>query len=60
MTSQTGKQRITIHILLNMSLIKGKQAMKFGQLIEYLKRNIFLKNYAENEAGKLVPDHIFF
>ena len=43
-----------------MSLIKGKQAMKFGQLIEYLKRNIFLKNYAENEAGKLVPDHIFF
>ena len=28
--------------------------MKFGQLIEHLKRNIFLKNYTENEAGKLV------
>ena len=28
--------------------------MKFGQLIEYPKRNIFLKNYAENETGKLV------
>ena len=31
--------------------------MKFGQLIEHLKRNIFFKNYAENEAEKLVPDH---
>ena len=30
--------------------------MKFGQLIEHLKRNIFFKNYAENEAGNLVPD----
>ena len=30
--------------------------MKFGQLIEYNNRNIFLfKNHAENEAGILVP-----
>ena len=29
--------------------------MKLGQLIDYNKRNIFLKNYAENEAGWLVP-----
>ena len=43
MTSQPGKQRITIHILLNISRIKGNQTMKFGQLIEYPKRNIFLK-----------------
>ena len=34
--------------------------MKFGQLIEHLKRNIFLKNYAEKETGKLVPDGILF
>ena len=34
--------------------------MKFGQLIEHPKKNIFLKNYAENEAGKLVPDLLFF
>ena len=33
--------------------------MEFGLLIEYTKRNIFLQNYAENEAGKLVPDHFF-
>ena len=30
--------------------------MKLGQLIEYNKRNIFFKNYAENEAGRLFPD----
>ena len=32
--------------------------MKFGQLIEYLKINFF-KKHAQNEAGKLVPDHFF-
>ena len=31
--------------------------MKFGQLIEYPERNIFFKNYAGSEAGKLVSDH---
>ena len=30
--------------------------MKFCQLIEHIKINIFLKNYVENEAGKLVSD----
>ena len=30
--------------------------MKLGKLIEYKKRNIFFQNYAENEAGRLVPD----
>ena len=33
--------------------------MKFGQLIEYNMRNIFLKNYTENETGTLVPDLFF-
>ena len=28
--------------------------MKFGQLIEYLKRKMFFKNHAGNEAGSLV------
>ena len=35
MTSQTGKQIITIHILPNISRSKGNQTIKFGQLIEY-------------------------
>ena len=29
--------------------------MKFGQSIEYNKRNIFLQK-SENEAGRLVPE----
>ena len=57
-TSQPGYQRIKTHILLNTSQIKGNQAIKFGQLIEHPKRNIF--HYAENEAGKLVPDRFLF
>ena len=32
--------------------------MKFGQSIEYRKRNISLKNHAENKVGNLVPDFL--
>ena len=42
MTSQPGLQTIAIHILPNISQSKSNQAMKFGQLIEYKKRNNFL------------------
>ena len=41
MTTQTGKQTITIHILPNISQRKSDQIMKFGQLTENNKRNIF-------------------
>ena len=60
MTSQPGLQTIAIHILPNISQSKGSQIMKFGQLIEYNKRNIFLQNYAENNARRLVPDLFLF
>ena len=40
MTSQTGHQIVTIHILPNISRSKGDEATKFGQLIKYNKRNI--------------------
>ena len=43
MTSQPGLQTIAIHILSNISQSKGNQTMKFDQLIEYNKRNIFLQ-----------------
>ena len=43
MTSQAGLQKIEIHILPNTLQSKGNQKMKFGQLIEYSKRNIFLQ-----------------
>ena len=54
MTSQTGQGIITIHILPNIPRSKSNHAMKFGQLI------LFFRNYAENGAGKLVPDLFLF
>ena len=42
MASQPGYETIIIQIFPNMLQSKGSQAMKFGQLIEYSKRNIFL------------------
>ena len=42
-TSQTGHQTIAMHILPDIPTRKGKQKMKFGQLIEYNMRNIFLE-----------------
>ena len=49
MTSQPDLQTIPIRILPNISQSKGKQTMKLGQLIEYNKGNIFLKNYARKK-----------
>ena len=47
MTSQPGSQTIAIHILSNISQSKGNQTMKFGQLIDYNKRNTFLQKLCE-------------
>ena len=49
-----------MHILPNISRITGNQTMKFGQLIECNKRNIFFKNHAEKERGRLGPDLFLF
>ena len=51
MTSQTGQQIITIHILPNNSTSKGNQTVKFGQLIEYSVSNIFLQKQCR-KGGK--------
>ena len=51
MTSEPGKQTIAIYILSNISGIKGSQAMKFGQLIEYNRRNIFLEKIIHTKCG---------
>ena len=58
MTSQPGKQTIAIHILPNILRIKGNQTLKFGQLIEYGMRNVFLeKSYAKcAEETSFRPD----
>ena len=41
--SQPGSQTIAIQILPNISQSKDNQTLRFDQLIEYKKRNIFLK-----------------
>ena len=43
-----------MQILPNISQSKDNQTMKFGQLIDYNKKNV------ENEAGRLVPDLFIF
>ena len=43
MTSEPGLQTIPIHILPNIFQSKGNQTMKFGQLNEHNKTNIFLQ-----------------
>ena len=58
MTPQTRQQTITIHILLIISRSKGNQTMKFGQLIEYKMKNIFLLTILQKvQHWKLVGFH---
>ena len=54
MTSQYGKRTIEKHILPNVSRRKGNQTMKFGQLIEYSMRNIFLEKSYEKCGGESI------
>ena len=55
MTSQPGKQTNAIQILPNISRSKGNQTMKFGQLIEYNMRNIFLEKSYTKCDGETIP-----
>ena len=59
MTSQTGLQTIALHILLNISRSKGNQTVKFGQLIEYNIRNIFVEKSYTKCAGENIPRPLF-
>ena len=59
MTSQPGFQTIAILILPNISQIKGSQTMKFGQLTEYNKSNIFLQVLCR-KWGKKTSSRPFF
>ena len=54
-TSQRGQETITIHKLPNISRSKGNQTMKFGQLIEYNVRNIFVEKSYTKCAGETIP-----
>ena len=50
MTSSTGKQTITMHILPNISRSKGNRAMKFDKLVEYDMKDIFLEKPYKRES----------
>ena len=56
MMSQPGQQTIVIHIFPKISRSEANQTIKFGQLIEFNMKNIFLKNHTQNVMEKLVPD----
>ena len=55
MTSQPGKQTIAMHILPNIWRSKGNQTIKFGQLIDYDMRNIFLEKSYRKCGGETSP-----
>ena len=55
MTSQPGQQTIVIHILPNILRSKCNQTMKFGQLIEYNIRQIFIEKSYTECGGKTSP-----
>ena len=56
MTSKPGTQAIAIRVLPNVSRNKDNEVMKFGQLIEYNMRNIFLEKSYTKYGKKLFPD----
>ena len=59
MTTHAGNQTVTIHILPNISQRKSNQIMKFGQLTEYNKRNIFLQKSCRKCGREAGPRPIF-
>ena len=60
MTSKTGQQIIAMYIyiyiyIVHISRSKSNQVVKFGQLIEYIMRNIFLEKSYTKFYGKASP-----
>ena len=55
MTSDPDQQIIVIHILPDISRSKGNQTMKYGQLIDYDVRNIFLEKSYTKQGGETSP-----
>ena len=59
MTLQSGKQTTTKHILPNYSRSEDNQTFKFGQLIEYNTKNIFVEKSHAKCDGETVPRPFF-
>ena len=56
MTSQPGKQTIAIYIWPYISRSKDNQTVKFGQLIKYNMRKIFLEKSYPKCGGEISPN----
>ena len=52
----TTEKLFKVKIVFYSSSMKKYQAMKFGQVIEYNMRNIFLQNHTQNVVEKLFPN----
>ena len=59
MTPQPVEQTIAIHILPNILRSKSNQLIKFGQVIEYSKKNIFLQKPCRKWARETSSRHPF-
>ena len=57
MTSQAGKQTISVCILPKISRSKDNQTMKFGQIIEYNMKTNFLKKSYTKCGGETILRH---
>ena len=60
MTAQSGLSTIAIHILPNTSQSKGNKTMKFGQLLEYNKRNIYLQKLRRKRGKETSSRSLIF
>ena len=55
MMSQTEVLNMAIYILLNISRSTDNKVMKFGPLVEYNMRNIFLEKSYAKSSGETIP-----
>ena len=55
MTPETGQQIITIHILPNVPRTRDNQKIKYGRLVKYNMRNIFLEKSYTKYVGEASP-----
>ena len=60
MTSHTGEQTITMHILPNISQSKDNQTMKFVKLVEYNTRKAFLQKSCREWGSEISSRPILF
>ena len=60
MTSHTGEQTITMHILPNISQSKENQTMKVVKLVEYNTRKVFLQKSCIELGSEISSRPILF